>query len=73
MRRSLKCGSHWTHISQNKDSLFVKCCLLSESLATMHRAPQPLSAQRPVSGSIGLSRESSSPGQSLVRREIASS
>lgn len=53
MRRSFKCQSHWTHILQNKDSLFVKCCLLSESLATMHRAPQPHLLRKKVSGSIG--------------------
>lgn len=41
MRRSFKCQSHWTHILQNKDSLFIKCCLLSESLAIMPRAPEP--------------------------------
>lgn len=53
MRRSFKCQSHWTHVLQNKDSLFVKCGLLSESLATTHRAPQPHLLRKAVSGSIG--------------------
>lgn len=65
-RRSFKCQSHWTHIIQNKDSLFVKCCLLSESLATTHRAPQPRPLRKPVSGSI--SRGGSAP-RALLREE----
>ena len=43
MRRPFKCQSCATHISQNKDSPFVKCfALLSESLTTTHRAPRPV-------------------------------
>lgn len=71
MRRSFKCPSHWTHILQNKDSLFVKCCLLSESLATTHRAPQPHLLWKTASSSVG--RGGSAPGLFLVMREILSS
>lgn len=62
MRHSFKCQSYWTHILQNKDFLFVKCCLLSESLTTTHRAPQPCLLRRTVYGGIG--RELISPGYS---------
>lgn len=71
MRRSFKCQSYWTHILQNKDSLFVKCCLLSESLATVHRAPQPCLLRKTVSGSIG--RGARLPRLFSRRKEILSS
>lgn len=61
MRHSFKCQSHGTHILQNKDSLFVKCCLLSESLATSHRAPRPGLLRR--TGASGLLSE----GRPLLR------
>lgn len=71
MRCSFKCQSHWAHILQNKDSLFVKCCLLSESLATMQRALQPRLLRKTVSGSPG--RGAQLPTLFSGRREILSS